>query len=102
MKRFGLRKQKGLDAMYCLVRKNDRFCFVEDGLSTDSNSLVRSLFSPKWYGSTWRLPSHTEKKTWNSFLKTGRIDDPRLNEKIEQSWRRCLDASVEPTKGVCE
>jgi len=88
--------------MYSLVRQNDRFCCVEDGLFVDSNSLVRSLFSPKWYASTWRLPSHTEKKTWHGFLKTGRIDDPRLNQKIEQSWRRCLHAAVEPTKGVCE
>lgn len=88
--------------MYSLIRKNNRFCFVQDGLSVDSNSLVRSLFSPKWYGSTWRLPSHTEKKTWTSFLKTGRIDDPRVNQKIEQSWQRCLHAAVEPTKGVCE
>ena len=68
----------------------------------DSDTLVKSILSPKWYGSTWQLPSKTEKKTWMTFLKKGRIDDPRYNNQIEQSWRRCRLAEVDPIKGVCE
>ena len=88
--------------MYSLVRKNNHFCFVENGLKTGSDAIIKSLFSPKWYGSTWQLPSKTEKKTWMNFLKTGRINDHRFNNQIEQSWRRCRRAEVDPIQGVCE
>ncbi len=88
--------------MYSLVRKNNQFCFVKSDLTMDSGTLVKSILSPKWYGSTWQLPSKTEKKTWMTFLKKGWIDDPRYNNQIEQSWRRCQLAEVDPIKGVCE
>jgi len=88
--------------MYSLVRKDNQFCFVKNDLTMDSDTLVKSILSPKWYGSTWQLPSKTEKKTWMTFLKKGRIDDPRYNNQIEQSWRRCQLAEVDPIKGVCE
>jgi len=88
--------------MYCLVRKNNQYRVVKSDLAIGSDTLVKSIFSPKWYGSTWQLLSITEKKTWMTFLKKGRINDPRFNYQIEQSWRRCQLAEVHPIKGVCE
>lgn len=88
--------------MYCLVRKNNQFCFVKSDLAIDSDVLVRSIFSPKWYHSTWQIPTKTEKKSWMTFIKKGQVDDPRLNKEIVQSWRRCQMAEVDPIKGVCE
>lgn len=88
--------------MYSLVRKNNQFCFVENCLETGSDAVLKSLFSPKWYGSTWQLLSRTEKKTWVDFLKSGQVNDPHFNNKIEQSWRRCQQAEVDPIQGVCD
>ena len=88
--------------MYSLIRKHDQFCFVENGLKTGSDTIIKSLFSPKWYGSTWQLLSRTEKKTWVDFLKSGQVNDPQFNKKIEQSWCRCRQAEVDPIGGVCE
>lgn len=75
---------------------------MKSDLAIDSDTIVKSIFTPKWYGSTWQLPSIVEKKTWINFLKKGRINDPRFNHQIEQSWRRCQLAEVDPIKGVCE
>jgi sigma-54 dependent transcriptional regulator, acetoin dehydrogenase operon transcriptional activator AcoR len=88
--------------MYCLTRKNDRFCFVKSDLEIGSDTLLKSMLSPKWYGSTWQLPPKTEKKTWMSFITKGLSDDPLLNRKIVHSWRRCQVAEVDPIKGGCE
>jgi transcriptional regulator of acetoin/glycerol metabolism len=75
---------------------------VKNDAVTDSNIVVKSIFSPKWHGSTWQLPSKTEKNTWATFLKKGQVNDPGLNHQIAQSWRRCRLAEVDPVKGVCE
>ena len=88
--------------MYSLIRKHDQFCFVENGLKAGSDAIIKSLFSPKWYGSTWQSLSRTEKKTWVDFLKSGQVNDPHFNEKIEQSWCRCRQAQVDPIQGVCD
>ena len=88
--------------MYSLVRKNNHFCFVENGLKTGSDAIIKSLFSPKWHGKTWQVLSRTEKKTWIDFLKSGQVNDPHFNKKIEQSWHRCRRAEVDPIQGVCE
>ncbi|NOX32716.1 MAG: sigma-54-dependent Fis family transcriptional regulator [Deltaproteobacteria bacterium] len=88
--------------MYSLIRKHNQFCFVKNGLKTDSDAIIKSIFSPKWYGSTWQLLSRTEKKTWIDFLKSGQVNDPSFNKKIEQSWRRSQQAEVDPFRGVCE
>ncbi|MBC2710941.1 MAG: sigma 54-interacting transcriptional regulator [Desulfosarcina sp.] len=88
--------------MYSLIRKHNQFCFVENGLKTGSDAIIKSLFSPKWYGSTWQLPSKTEKKTWIDFLKSGQVKEPHFNNKILQSWTRCRHAKVDPIQGVCE
>jgi transcriptional regulator of acetoin/glycerol metabolism len=88
--------------MYSLIRKHNQFCFVENGLETGSDAIVKSLFSPKWHGSTWQMLSKTEKKTWIDFLKSGQVNNPQFNKKIEQSWCRCRQAEVDPTQGVCE
>lgn len=88
--------------MYCLTRKNDQFCLVKSDLEIGSDALVKSMLSPKWYGSTWQLPHKTEKKTWMNFITKGQSDDPRLNRQIVHSWRRCQLAEVDPIKGGCE
>lgn len=88
--------------MYSLIRKHNQFCFVENGLDTGSDAIITSLFSPKWHGSTWQLLSRTEKKTWVDFLKSGQVNDPHFNKKLEQSWVRCRQAEVDPIRGVCE
>jgi sigma-54 dependent transcriptional regulator, acetoin dehydrogenase operon transcriptional activator AcoR len=88
--------------MYCLTRKNDQFCLVKSDLEIGSDTLVKSMLSPKWYGSTWQLPHKTEKKTWMNFIAKGLSDDPRLNRQIVHSWRRCQLAEVDPIKGGCE
>ena len=88
--------------MYCLTRKNDQFYLAKSDLGIGSDALVKSMLSPKWYGSTWQLPSQTEKKTWMNFITKGESDDPRLNRQIVYSWRRCQVAEVDPVKGVCE
>jgi sigma-54 dependent transcriptional regulator, acetoin dehydrogenase operon transcriptional activator AcoR len=88
--------------MYCLTRKNDQFRLVKSDLESGSDALVRSMLSPKWYGSTWQLPTKTEKKAWMNFITKGQSDDPRLNRQIVHSWRRCRLAEVDPIKGVCE
>lgn len=88
--------------MYSLVRKHNQFCFVENGVKTGSDAIIKSLFSPKWYGHTWQLLSKTEKKTWIDFLKSGQVKDPHFNKKIEQSWCRCRQAEVDPIQGCCE
>lgn len=88
--------------MYRLVRKNNQFYFVENDWEIHSDTLIKSIFSPKWYESAWQMPSKTEKETWVTFLKKGQIEDPRFNPQIEQSWRRCQGAEVDPTKGACE
>jgi transcriptional regulator of acetoin/glycerol metabolism len=88
--------------MYSLIRKRNQFCFVENGLKTDSDEFIKSIFSPKVYGSTWQLPSRTEKKTWIEFLKSGHVNDPRFNKTIEQSWCRSRQAQVDPFQSVCE
>ena len=86
--------------MYSLIRKHNQFCFVENGLKAGSDAIIKSLFSPKWYGNTWQSLSRTEKKTWVDFLKSGQVDNPHFNKKIEQSWCRCREAEVDPIKGV--
>lgn len=88
--------------MYCLTRKNDQFCFVERDFKIGSDDLVKSMLSPKWYGSTWQLPPKMEKTAWMEFIARGQSDDPRLNRQIVHSWRRCQLAEVDPIKGVCE
>jgi len=88
--------------MYSLVRKNNQFCFVKNDPAIDPDTVLKSIFSPKWYGSTWQLPSPVEKKTWKNFLDKGRINDPSFNHQIEKSWRRCKRAEVDPIKGLCE
>jgi transcriptional regulator of acetoin/glycerol metabolism len=85
--------------MYALVRKNNQFSFVKSSLSLAPTNLVKSLFSPEWRGSTWQPPSITEKKTWSTFQNTDQVNDPRFNNQILQSWRRCRDAEVDPVKG---
>ena len=88
--------------MYSLIRKHNQFCFVENGLKTGSDAIIKSIFSPKWYGNTWQVLSKTEKKTWIAFLKSGQVNDPGFNKKIEQSWLRSRKAEVDPFQGVCE
>jgi transcriptional regulator of acetoin/glycerol metabolism len=88
--------------MYRLTRKNDQFYFEKRDLEIGSDALVKSMLSPKWYGSTWQLPPKTEKQAWMNFVTKGRSDDPRLNRQIVDSWRRCQLAEVDPVKGVCE
>ena len=88
--------------MYCLIRKNNQFCFVENDLEISSDTLVKSILNNKWYGSTWQLPGKVLKKTWMTFIKKGQIEDPRFNSQIAQSWRRCQLAEVDPIKGRCE
>jgi transcriptional regulator of acetoin/glycerol metabolism len=88
--------------MYCLTRQNDQFCLVKRDLEMGTDALVKTMLSPKWYGSTWQLPPQTEKKAWMRFMTKGQSDDPRLNRQIVHSWRRCQLAEVDPVKGGCE
>lgn len=88
--------------MYSLIRKHNQFCFVKNGLKTGSDAIIKSILSPKWYGNTWQMLSKTEKKTWLAFLKSGQVNDPNFNKKIEQSWCRSRQAEVDPFQGVCE
>lgn len=89
--------------MYCLTRKKDQFCLVKSDLEIiGSDALVKSMLSPKWYGSTWQLPPKTEKKAWMNFITTGESNDPSLNRQIVHSWRRCRSAEVDPINGGCE
>ena len=88
--------------MYCLVRKNNRFFPVKSDPAIDSELIVKSIISPKWYGSTWQLPSKTEKRIWINFFEKGQVNDPGFNRQIEQSWLRCHLAEVDPLRGVCE
>jgi transcriptional regulator of acetoin/glycerol metabolism len=85
--------------MYCLTRKNDQFCLVKSDFEMGSDALLKSMLSPKWYGSTWQMPPKTEKKAWMNFITRGKSDDPRLNRQIVRSWRRCQSAEVDPIKG---
>jgi transcriptional regulator of acetoin/glycerol metabolism len=88
--------------MYCLTRKNDQFCLVKSDSGIASDALVKSMLSPKWYGSTWQPPPKTEKEAWMNFITKGQSDDPRLNRQIVKSWRRCRSAEVDPITGGCE
>ena len=88
--------------MYCLKRKNNEYRLVKDKSEIGPDKLIKSIFSPKWYNSAWKPPSATDKKIWTNFLKKGRIDDPRFNPQIEQSWLRCRNKEVDPTKVMCE
>ncbi|WP_373498262.1 sigma-54-dependent Fis family transcriptional regulator [Desulfococcus sp.] len=88
--------------MYSLVRKNNRFSFVKSDRDAGPANLIKSIFNPGWQGTTWRSPSITEKKTWTTFLRTDRVDDPRFNSQILQSWQRCRRAEVDPVKGMGE
>ena len=87
--------------MYSLIRKHNQFCFVENGLKAGSDAIIKSLFSPKRQVITWQSPSITEKKTWVGFLKSGQVNDPHFNKKIEQSWCRSRQAEVDPVHGAC-
>ncbi len=87
--------------MYSLIRKHNQFCFVENGLKTGPDAIIKSFFSPRWHVNTWQSPSITERKTWAGFLKSGQVKDPRFNKKIEQSWCRSRQAEVDPIQGVC-
>jgi transcriptional regulator of acetoin/glycerol metabolism len=75
---------------------------VKSDLEIGSDTLLKSMLSPKWYGSTWQLPPKTEKTAWMNFITKGLSDDPLLNRKIVHSWRRCQVAEVDPIKGGCE
>jgi PAS domain S-box-containing protein len=88
--------------MYSLIRKDNQFCFVENGAEIGRDNLIKSIFSPKWYSSTWQPLSKTEKKTWQKFIKKGQVDNPHFNNQIEQSWRRCQGAEVDPVAGICD
>ena len=88
--------------MYCLTRKNNQFRLVKSDLEIGSDALVKSMLSPKWYGSIWQLPTRKEKKAWLNFIAKGKCDDPGVNRQIVHSWRRCQLAEVDPIKGVCE
>lgn len=88
--------------MYSLIRKHDKFRLVENSRKADSDTIIKSFFSPKWFGSTWQVLSRTEKKTWAEFIKSGQVNNPRFNEKILQSWRRSQEAKVDPYRGICE
>ena len=95
-------KGREVNKMYCLTRKNGQFCLAKSDLEIGSDALLKSLLSPKWYGSTWQLPPQTEKKAWMNFITKGESDDPRLHRQIVHSWRRCQVAEVDPVKGGCE
>ncbi len=88
--------------MYSLIRKHNQFCFVENGPKTGSDTIIKSLFSPKWHEKTWQILSRTEKQVWIDFVKSGQIENPNFSKKIEQSWYRCRQAEVNPVLGVCE
>lgn len=88
--------------MYALVRKNNRFRFVKNDRDTGPANLVKSIFNPGWHTGTWQPPTVTEKKIWTNFLRTDRVDDPRFNRQILQSWQRCRRAEVDPVKGMGE
>jgi len=88
--------------MYRLIRKHNKFHWVENSRETGSDTIIKSFFSPKWFGSTWQVLSRTEKKTWIEFIESGQVNNPRFNEKIVQSWRRSQQAKVDPHRGICE
>lgn len=88
--------------MYSLIRKYNKFRLVENSRKSNSENMIKSFFSPKWFGATWQVVSRTEKRTWIEFLKSGKVNNSRLNEKIVQSWHRSRQAKVDPYKGVCE
>jgi len=85
--------------MYCLVRKHNQFCFAENDMKANPDSMIKSIFSPKWYGATWQQISTVEKETWIEFLKSGHVTDPKFNPKVLQSWQRSKQAKIDPYKG---
>ncbi|EMS81491.1 GAF modulated sigma54 specific transcriptional regulator, Fis family [Desulfotignum phosphitoxidans DSM 13687] len=85
--------------MYILSRKNNRFYFVESEACSTPDALIKSIFSPKWYGATWQRITKVEKETWAEFLKTGKVTDPNFNQKVLQSWMRSRQAEIDPHTG---
>lgn len=66
--------------MYCPTRKNDQFYFVKSELEIGSGVLVKSMLSPKWYGSTYAVNITQGKKltpkNLPTYLKKIRTEKP--------------------------
>lgn len=86
--------------VYDLVRKNHQFCFIKRNSNISGNTLMKPIISPASPKPGWRPPSIPEKRTWMTFLKDGRVDNPQLNKQIVESWGRCRALEVDPGVGA--
>lgn len=88
--------------MYRLIRKGDKFCFVEEQSASPSAQLLKSMMCPAWSGVCWQPPPRTEKKVWHHFVDSGELASDNLNEYIISSWQRCRSLEIDPAKKACD
>lgn len=88
--------------MYRLVRKNDRYCFIEDREESGQIDLVKLNLLPPWEGVSGRTPPRTEKRLWRNFVEHGETPSAGVNATILSSWERCRLWELDPMVEKCE
>jgi transcriptional regulator of acetoin/glycerol metabolism len=87
--------------MYRLIRKGNKFCFVEEHSKSPSPQLLKSMMCPSWSGACWQHPPLTEKEAWRHFVDSGQLLTDNMNEHIINSWQRCRSLEVDPIQKTC-
>jgi len=88
--------------MYKLDRVEDQLQVIERNSTSEAPVLCRQpepVFG-ELVPSLWSPCSQVEKQFWKSFVRTGIAEEPHVSKNIIDSWKRCLNASVE-FEGKC-
>ena len=88
--------------MYKLIRDNRDLRLGREGKTPEDTPLLQPPRVPGQPDSFWRSCSPVEKRNWENFVRSGRVEPGAVPSPILESWNRCLQAEVEYAGGRCQ
>jgi PAS domain S-box-containing protein len=85
-----------------LVRVDKALKLGRDSREPGDTPLVQPPVAAEQPDTFWRNCSTVEKRNWENFIRSGRVDPDAVPSPILDSWHRCLQAEVEFAGGRCQ